>query len=347
MINADASIDFKRTIGGVAQVTHRVASNGALGAGDYKYLHKDHLGSITAITYGGGTQKGQVFQRMAFDPWGARREISNNKVSAKLLPQTSVLATFAKTAKPITNRGFTGHEMLDEVGIIHMNGRIYDATIGRFLQADPIIQDPTAVGSLNRYSYVWNNPMNATDPSGYIKILRKAIKSLSKIFGSEVVNFFGTILFSYLGGPLGTALWSYEFARANGISPKDAMKGAAISYVSGAAFGAIGRSNFNLATKAVMHGIVGGTASVLQGGKFGHGFVSAGVAKLANVNGMYGTQQGIGHTIARVAMAAIIGGTVSEATGGKFANGARMAAMAQLFNGEGEARRAEVAHKKS
>ncbi|MDZ7923495.1 MAG: hypothetical protein U5M23_05425, partial [Marinagarivorans sp.] len=118
MINADASIDFKRTIGGVAQVTHRVASNGALGAGDYKYLHKDHLGSITAITYGGGTQKGQVFQRMAFDPWGARREISNNKVSAKLLPQTSVLATFAKTAKPITNRGFTGHEMLDEVGII-------------------------------------------------------------------------------------------------------------------------------------------------------------------------------------------------------------------------------------
>lgn len=58
--------------------------------------------------------------------------------------------------------------MLDEVGIIHMNGRIYDAKIARFLQADPIIQDPLNSQSLNRYSYVWNNPLNATDPSGFI-----------------------------------------------------------------------------------------------------------------------------------------------------------------------------------
>ena len=37
----------------------------------------------------------------------------------------------------IAARGFTGHEMLDAVGIIHMNGRIYDPKLGRFMQADP------------------------------------------------------------------------------------------------------------------------------------------------------------------------------------------------------------------
>lgn len=47
------------------------------------------------------------------------------------------------------------------------SGRIYDGALGRFVQADPIIQDPLRVQSLNRYSYVWNNPLNATDPSGF------------------------------------------------------------------------------------------------------------------------------------------------------------------------------------
>ncbi|MGS2724644.1 RHS repeat-associated core domain-containing protein [Porticoccus sp. GXU_MW_L64] len=48
-----------------------------------------------------------------------------------------------------------------------MNGRIYDPKIARFLQADPFIQEPTYSQSLNRYAYVWNNPLNSIDPSGY------------------------------------------------------------------------------------------------------------------------------------------------------------------------------------
>jgi RHS repeat-associated protein len=64
-------------------------------------------------------------------------------------------------------RGFTGHEHLAELGIIHMNGRLYDAVIGRFLQADPIIQAPQNGQSHNRYSYVLNNPLSFTDPSGF------------------------------------------------------------------------------------------------------------------------------------------------------------------------------------
>ncbi len=53
------------------------------------------------------------------------------------------------------------------VDIIHMNGRIYDGKLARFLQADPIIQEPNNSQSLNRYSYVINNSLSYTDPTGY------------------------------------------------------------------------------------------------------------------------------------------------------------------------------------
>jgi hypothetical protein len=48
-----------------------------------------------------------------------------------------------------------------------MNGRMYDPVIGRFLSPDPIIQDISQSQSLNPFSYVWNNPLKHTDPTGY------------------------------------------------------------------------------------------------------------------------------------------------------------------------------------
>jgi RHS repeat-associated protein len=68
---------------------------------------------------------------MAYTAFGERRK-GDWRVSDPLLP--IILA--------LTNRGFTGHEHIDEMGLIHMNGRAYDPQIGRFLSADPYIQAP-------------------------------------------------------------------------------------------------------------------------------------------------------------------------------------------------------------
>ncbi|ROQ28723.1 RHS repeat-associated core domain-containing protein [Gallaecimonas pentaromativorans] len=48
-----------------------------------------------------------------------------------------------------------------------MNGRVYDYNLGRFLSVDPLIQSPTSTQSINPYSYVMNNPLAGTDPTGY------------------------------------------------------------------------------------------------------------------------------------------------------------------------------------
>lgn len=48
-----------------------------------------------------------------------------------------------------------------------MNGRVYDPQLGRFLSPDPIVQSPSNSQSWNRYSYVFNNPLKYTDPSGF------------------------------------------------------------------------------------------------------------------------------------------------------------------------------------
>lgn len=121
------------------------------GAATTKYLHQDHLGSTDVIT--GST--GQVLERQSFDAFGTRR------VAADWRDPVAWISSLYST------RGYTGHEQLDNVGLIHMNGRVYDPELGRFISADPIVQAPGNAQSLNRYSYTINNPLALVDPSGY------------------------------------------------------------------------------------------------------------------------------------------------------------------------------------
>jgi len=98
---------------------------------------------------------------MSYDAWGNRRDPDD----WTLLTQSEIGNLQSEMS---TDRGFTGHEMLDNVGLVHMNGRIYDPVIGRMISPDPIIQEPNNLQSFNRYSYVWNNPLSKTDPSGFV-----------------------------------------------------------------------------------------------------------------------------------------------------------------------------------
>jgi RHS repeat-associated protein len=121
------------------------------------YTHTDHLGSISAIT----DQAGTLIERLSYDTFGLRRNADgSDDASQTLIGQQD-------------RHGYTGHEHLDAVALIHMNGRLYDPQLGRFTSADPSIPDPDNPQNLNRYSYVLNNPLNATDPSGFSQLYIK------------------------------------------------------------------------------------------------------------------------------------------------------------------------------
>jgi len=66
-----------------------------------------------------------------------------------------------------TRVGFTGHQQDNDLGFTDMGGRVYDPLAGRFTTADPVMQAPFWSQGQNRYAYVFNDPINATDPSGF------------------------------------------------------------------------------------------------------------------------------------------------------------------------------------
>jgi RHS repeat-associated protein len=135
--------------GPVGVLESRINVSGANISTTQRYWHRDHLGSTTVNSDETGAEVG----RYRYDPWG--KPLSGNLTA---------------NAVGTGNRGFTGHEHLVG-GLIHMNGPLlpnpYDPVLGRFLSADIVVQMPHNVQSYNRYSYVLNNPLSYTDPSGY------------------------------------------------------------------------------------------------------------------------------------------------------------------------------------
>jgi RHS repeat-associated protein len=70
-----------------------------------------------------------------------------------------------------TIHGFTGHTHADDVALIHMRGHVFDPNLGRFLSVDPVV-DTTKSQGLNAYSYLANNPLSGTDPTGMTPSIR-------------------------------------------------------------------------------------------------------------------------------------------------------------------------------
>jgi RHS repeat-associated protein len=118
-----------------------------------RYFLSDHLGSTLAVT----DQTQGVLQRMSYDAWGRRRNPDDTDDAGALW------GTIKNTQD---HSGYTGHETLDQLALVHMNARLYDPILGRHTSADPTVPDPANTQSLNRYSYVLNNALVFIDPTG-------------------------------------------------------------------------------------------------------------------------------------------------------------------------------------
>lgn len=326
--------------GMVGLITNRSASCAGGATSAPAYWHKDHLGSLVAVT----DASQQVTARFRFDPWGLRQCGSGANFNTW---------TVACNAQNNEERGFTGHEMLDELGFVHMNGRLYDPITGRMLQADPIIQDAYNSQNYNRYSYVLNNPLSMTDPTGF-SWWTKWRKTVFAVAAAIVVPWALTELFmanATVGGALA------EIGAAEIISLTSSGKAVA-AMAGGFAAGGISGGNIQSAlqgafTAALTFGVgelsgahgIGGTAAMSAGQRVGQiaGHAAVGCASHAAAGGsckagamsagfsaIAGHVPGISDTglIGRMAVGAI----ASKVGGGKAENGAMSAAFEYLFN---------------
>ena len=110
------------------------------------YYHGDHLGSSVVVT--GDVPFPGLLRRVLYSPYGG------------------VVAETAGGSSQPPEVGFTGQRFEEAAGIYHYGARWYDPNLGRFLQPDSLVPEPFNPQSLNRYSYVMNDPVNHTDPTG-------------------------------------------------------------------------------------------------------------------------------------------------------------------------------------
>jgi len=173
--------------------------NGA--ARDIRYLHLDRLGSTDTVTNGGGFE--YLPDAHGYDAFGKPRARDWQSSSEKLHTGGDYNVT--------TEHGFTGHEHLDDTYLIHMNGRVYDYRLGRFLSVDPIISNPANSQSINPYSYIGNNPLSGVDPTGYV--------SCDMVAGTHICNNNPIGNVSINGNPIPRSVVSGPATRSTPPSP--------------------------------------------------------------------------------------------------------------------------------
>jgi RHS repeat-associated protein len=311
----------------------------------WSYWHRDHLGSVAAVT----DANGAVQERYAYDPFGKRRftdgRLDANGTLVADHPDGAELA--AGTKLHDTDRGFTGHEHLDDVGIVNMNGRIYDPLLARFMQPDPQLQELYNLQNFNRYSYVLNNPLKYTDPDGewFLPIWLAMVASTvaSQAITSPELRAVVAVAAMAVLGPgsnfalvagqgTGTVLANAAIAGfssgmiASGGDPNAAFRGALTAMM----FAGVGQATAaaGSSTQVAAHAAAGCASSVAQGGKCGHGAVSQSISKAFTIS----TENWDMNIVEGTAANALVGGVSSKIVGGDFDKAAVTAAFGYLFN---------------
>jgi RHS repeat-associated protein len=248
-----SSVEILTFIDGNAYSSEIVVKNTFTGisttpTGGLFYLHRDYQGSILAIT----NAVGAIVEKRLYNPWGEIVKIQDG-ANNKLLKLT------------FFDRGYTGHEHLESVGLINMNGRIYDPILHRFLQPDSQVQEPFNTQNYNRYGYCLNNPLKYTDISGEDFGLSFAIAigiSLAVYFGDAIINN-KPITFHGIATTIVTTAAS-----------------AGISFGIGGIAAGINNFYVRATFQALAHGTTQGGMAALQGGKFWSGFAAGSLSSI-------------------------------------------------------------------
>lgn len=126
---------------------HNLPSSGST---TIHYIRTDLFNSPTTITNFNGT----VIERYSYDAYGRARN-------------PSTWSAIGATNNYGLSRGFNWQRKYAQFDLVEMGHRLYNPTLGRFMNPDPTIPDERNTQAFNRYSYAYNDPFHFVDPSGY------------------------------------------------------------------------------------------------------------------------------------------------------------------------------------
>jgi len=254
-------------------------------------------------------------------------------------------------------------------GLVHLNGRVYDPLLARFTSPDTMTESPFSTQGWNRYSYVGNDPLRFTDPSGHCFLgcfWQPIVHAVTHFFATNpiaraILQIAATVVLNavlpglgFAGVALAAASAAGGAAIATGLSGGNLgqiLKSAAIAGLTAAAFFEVGEATneiagYNPTGDMPVHLQTGlDTPGAYAFNVAGHALVgcassaaSGGSCQSGALSGGISAAAGPlinGPNFAQSLVAnAVVGGLASVAGGGKFANGAITGAFGYLFNSQ-------------
>ena len=282
-------------------------SKGSSSTEEFKFLHRDYLGSILAIT----DENGNVDEKRHFDAWGNIVKIQDG--SGNDITEFQFL-----------DRGYTGHEHLIGVALIHMNGRIYDPMLHRFINPDNNIQDAFNSQNFNRYGYALNNPLKYKDPGGEFLVAALIGAAIGVVMNGISNSIQGKGFFK---GAVGAAFFGAIGGAASfGIGQ---IAGSIAQSLTGSSISGLIVGGF----QAGSHALLGGTLSVVQGGDFAAGALSGALssAVATGVSGIKNLSKVLNAAV-KIGSSGVSGGVGSVIAGGNFIDGFRQGLISGGLN---------------
>jgi RHS repeat-associated protein len=280
------------------------------------WLHRDHVGSVVAVTDGAG----RVVLRQRYGPYGQLLERSGSGH----VPQSFGTSLAAGLG-----------EGLDAPPIVLLGARWYCPAIGRFLSPDPVVGDAADPGAWNGYAYCRGNPTSYVDPSGrsFWKIFGAVLATVAIVAVVVVVSVFTFGIASPAAAALAVGGISVTWGAVFTATVIGVVAGGVIG---GIAAARAGGDAGDIALGVLVGGAVGGWAAFgaafagpavagglgLTGGTVGAGAVAGAVSGAVNGAAMGfasgfagGRNNGLKDIMEKVVIGAIIGLAVGAALG--------------------------------